>query len=87
MNSLKITKIFGVDALKATDPSLFVCDEPMKKKCSQCLKYHTPTKEDISTKRPSTYYKMCLKCRTYIRTKQKEYKERDRLLSLIPPEH
>jgi hypothetical protein len=87
MNALKINKIFSVDALKATDPLLFVCDNPEERKCSQCLKYYIPTNKDISTRRPSTYFKMCPNCRAYMRCKQKEYKERNGLRLLIPPEH
>jgi len=79
MKALKISKIFGVDALKATDPSLFVCDNPEPRKCYKCFKYHTPTTADISQKRPSTYFKICRECRTYINTKKKKYEERDRL--------
>ena len=82
MKAIRISKLFSIDALNATDPILLVCDNPEPRKCYKCFKYHTPTTADISTKRPSTYLKICRLCRTYINTKKKKYEERDRLALL-----
>lgn len=36
----------------------------IERKCNKCKIEYMPSKNDISTKRPSTYYKTCFNCRT-----------------------
>lgn len=75
----KITKLMSVDKYNTTPENMFVCDEPTARPCSHCEKIYTPDKNDISTRRPSIYYKTCIKCRTYTNNKKKSYELRDKL--------
>ena len=64
----KITKVFCLAQLAQTNPDLYVCDDPKPRKCvGYCKKLYVPTNEDISTRRPSTYWKQCAKCREYMK--------------------
>ena len=35
----------------------------IERECNKCKMQYMPNKNDISTKRPSTYYKTCFNCR------------------------
>lgn len=82
MSKLKITKVFSIHALNATDPVLLVCENPVPRKCLKCLKHYTPTSLDISTKRPSVYYKMCIDCRKVLCENNRKFHERQKLKML-----
>ena len=79
MYMTKITKLFCLAQLAETDPILYVCDDPKPRKCvGNCKKLCTPTNEDISTRRPSTYWKQCRKCREYLKKRGKIYLEKSK---------
>ena len=62
--------------LTETNADLYVCDDPKPRKCvGNCKKLYTPTIEDISTRRPSVYWKQCGKCREYLKQRGKIYME------------
>ena len=64
----KITKLFCVAQLESTNANLFVCDNPEPRKCvGNCKKLYTPTNADISSRRPSCYWKQCGICREYMK--------------------
>ena len=63
----KITKVMCLQQLKDTNPDLFVCDDPQPRECSKCKKKYIPTQNDVSTRRPSCYWKECGKCRDFWR--------------------
>ena len=66
----KITELMCLQQLKYTDLNLFVCLNPEPRKCTgNCKKIFTPSNDDISTRRPSVYWKQCNKCREYLRVK------------------
>ena len=68
----KITKVFCLAQLAKTDVNLYVCEDPQPRKCtSRCKKLFTPTDADISTRRPSCYWKQCSKCREYMQKRNK----------------
>ena len=69
----KITKLLCLAQLAETDPDLYVCDDPQPRKCSNCKKKYIPTDADISTRRPSCYWKQCGKCREYLKQRGKMY--------------
>jgi len=72
----RITKLMGLDQLKDTPTDLFVCENSQPRECSRCRKKHTPTNDDISTRRPSCYWKQCRECREYLRIKSQLYLEK-----------
>ena len=73
----RITKTMYLAQPTETNPDLLVCDEPKPRKCvGNCKKLHTPTNEDISTRRPSVYWKQCGKCREYSQIKTTLYVEK-----------
>ena len=78
----KITRLMSVAKFNSTPDNMFVCDEPTARPCSHCENIYTPDNNDISTKRPSIYYKTCGKCRTYTNNKKKGYELRDKLRAL-----
>jgi hypothetical protein len=82
MSKLKITKVFSIGALNATDPVLLVCENPEARKCLKCCKYYTPTILDISTKRPSVYFKLCKDCRNILCENNRKFQERQKLKML-----
>ena len=54
----RITKTMRLAQLTETDANLFVCDDLKPCKCvGNCKKLYVPTIEDISTCRPSVYWK------------------------------
>ena len=59
---LKINRTMSLKNYIEKDPSLLV-DSNIQRTCAKCKKTYMPTKNDISTKRPSTYYKTCFNCR------------------------
>jgi len=64
----KITKVFCLAQLESTNANLFVCDNPEPRKCvGNCKKLYTPTNADISSRRPSCYWKQCGICREYMK--------------------
>lgn len=63
----KITKLMCLDQLKETPTYLYVCDDPEPIECIRCKNKYIPTKNDISTRRPSTYWQQCAKCREYMK--------------------
>lgn len=44
--------------------------------CSVCKKTWIPDVSDVNTKRPSTYYKLCKKCRMKAFLKGREFKQK-----------
>ena len=72
----KITKLFCLAQLTETDADLYVCDDPKPRKCvGNCKKMYVPTDADISTRRPSVYWKQCGICRKYLKQRGKIYLE------------
>jgi len=59
----RINRVFSLAKLSSTPDDLFVSDNPVERKCIKCKKNYIPTKNDISNKRPSCYYKTCSLCR------------------------
>jgi len=64
---IKITKTLCIAKLKETDPTLFIDSGKTHRICNNCKKSYELTDADISTRRPSTYWKQCSKCRVYLR--------------------
>ena len=48
----------------------------IERKCRKCKIFYMPTEQDISTKRPATYYKNCFSCRKKMLEYLKEYYDR-----------
>ena len=68
----RITKTMCLAQLNDTNPNLYVCDDPEPRKCiGNCKKLYVPTDADISTRRSSTYWKQCGKCREYMKQRNK----------------
>ena len=63
----KITKLLCLAQLENIDPDLFVHSGDTERKYGNCNKAYKPTDVDISTRRPSTYWEQCGKCREYLR--------------------
>ena len=63
MMTTRINRIFSLAKLSSTPDDLFVSDNPVERKCCKCKKHYIPTDKDISSKRPSCYYKTCYGCR------------------------
>ena len=78
----KITKTLCLAQLEDTDPDLFVDSGITERKCCRCKKAYKPTDADISTRRPSTYFKQCSKCRDYLRERGKIYLEKQKSKNL-----
>ena len=72
----RITKTLSIAKLKETDPSLFIDSGKTHRICNNCKKSYELTPDDISTRRPSTYWKQCSKCRDYLKQRGKIYMER-----------
>ena len=73
---IKITKTLCIAKLKETDPTLFIESGKTHRICNNCKKSYELTPDDISTRRPSTYWKQCSKCRDYLKQRGKIYMER-----------
>ena len=78
----KITKLMCLYQLNETDTDLFVSEDPKPRECSRCKQKYIPTNNDISTRRPSVYFKQCLSCRAYVRERSKIYLEKIKIDSL-----
>lgn len=68
------------------DDESLVVGSNIQRKCSKCKTFYLPSEDDISSKRPSTYYKNCFNCRKKMRNYLKEYydrKEKARYLTNI----
>ena len=61
--STRINRVFSLAKLSSTPDNLYVVEFPVERKCIKCKNEFIPTKQDISTKRPSCYYKACSICR------------------------
>ena len=72
-----ITKVLSLAAIEKTPDYLFVDNGFTQRECSACLDDFVPTTEDISTRRPSTFYKQCGRCRDRFNVyrKNKELKD------------
>jgi len=70
----RITKTMCLAQLAETDPILYVCDDLQPRKCvGNCKKMYVPNEADISSRRPSCYWKQCSKCREYLKQRGKIY--------------
>ena len=81
----RITRIKCLQQLKDTNPNLYVCKFPEERECAgNCKKAYTPTDADISTRRPSCYFKSCFGCREKSRIRTKGYldKKKAKLLEI-----
>jgi len=72
---IKITKTLCIAKLKETDPSLFIDSGKTHRICNNCKKSYELIDADISTRRPSTYWKQCGNCREYLKQRGKIYLE------------
>ena len=72
---IKITKTLSIAKLNETDPTLFIDSGKTHRICNNCKKSYELNPDDISTRRPSTYFKQCSKCRDYLRERGKIYLE------------
>jgi len=68
---IKITKTLSIAKLKETDPSLFIDSGKTHRICNNCKKSYELTPNDISTRRPSTYWKQCGICREYLKERMR----------------
>ena len=75
---IKITKILSIAKLNETDPTLFIDSGKTHRICNNCKKSYELTDADISTRRPSTYWKQCGKCRVYLKQRGKIYLEKQK---------
>ena len=75
---IKITKILSIAKLNETDPSLFINSGKTDRICNNCKKSYELTDADISTRRPSTYWKQCGICREYLKQRGKKYVEKQK---------
>ena len=76
---IKITKTLSIAKLNETDPSLLIDSGKTHRICNNCKKSYKLTGADISTRRPSTYWKQCSTCRAYLKERGKIYLEKKRL--------
>lgn len=67
-------------AIEHTEDHMFVHNGFTPRECSACRNEFTPTVNDISSKRPSTFYKQCPRCRHRFNTYRKAKEARDRTL-------
>lgn len=63
---LKINRSLTLLEVLKKDPSLEV-GLNIERKCNKCKKSYMPCINDISSRRPSTYYKTCFNCRTIMK--------------------
>ena len=75
---IKITKTLSIAKLNETDPSLFIDSGKTHRICNNCKKSYKLTDADISTRRPSTYWKQCSTCREYLKQRGKIYLEKQK---------
>jgi len=72
----RITKLMCLYQLNDTESDLFVCEDPKPRECSRCKQKYIPTNNDISSRRPSVYWKQCGICRKYLRERSILYMEK-----------
>ena len=70
----RINRVFSLAKLYSTPDDSFVVEFPVERKCIKCKKGYIPTKNDISNRRPSCYYKTCSLCRIRFNDWAKKYK-------------
>ena len=75
---IKITKTLSIAKLNETDPSLFIDSGKTDRICNNCKKSYKLTDADISSRRPSCYWKQCSKCREYLKQRGKIYLEKQK---------
>ena len=75
---IKITKILSIAKLNETDPTLFIDSGKTHRICNNCKKSYELTDADISSRRPSCYWKQCSKCREYLKQRGKIYLEKQK---------
>ena len=68
---IKITKTLCIAKLNETDPTLFIDSGKTHRICNNCKKNYELTPDDISSRRPSTYWKQCSKCRDYLKKRMR----------------
>jgi len=75
----KITKTMCLTQLAETDVDLYVCDNPQPRKCvGNCKKLYTPTNANISSRRPSCYWKQCGICRAYMHKRNEKCTQKNK---------
>jgi len=72
----RITKLMCLYQLNETESDLFVCDDPQPRECGRCKQKYIPSNNDISTRRPSVYWKQCGLCRKCLRDRANAYIEK-----------
>ena len=68
---IKITKILSIAKLNETDPTLFIDSGKTHRICNNCKKSYELTDADISSRRPSCYWKQCGICREYLKERMR----------------
>jgi len=76
---IKITKTLSIAKLNETDPTLFIDSGKTHRICNNCKKSYELNPDDISTRRPSTYFKQCSTCRIYLKKRGKIYLDKKKL--------
>ena len=79
---IEITETLCIAKFKDTDPSLFIGSGKTDRICGNCKKSYKLTDADISTRRPSTNWKQCGKCREYLKQRGKIYLEKQKTKNL-----
>ena len=80
---IKITKTLSIAKLKETDPSLFIDSGKTHRICNNCKKSYELTDADISTRRPSTYWKQCGNCRAYLKERMRLHLKNKNIIDKI----
>lgn len=76
----KISKVISLDKINNTEDFLYVHNGFNDRECGACFKRFTPTEADISTKRPSTFYKTCKRCRDRFNGYRKAKETKDKII-------
>ena len=77
---MNITRPLSIYQIENTKDYLYVHNGHTPRECNACFKEFIPTINDISTKRPSTFYKTCFKCRDRFSRYRREKEARDKAL-------
>ena len=80
---IKITKLMSIAKLNETDPSLFIDNGKTHRICNNCKKSYELTDADISTRRPSTYWKQCGICREYLKERMRLHLKNKNIIDKI----
>jgi hypothetical protein len=75
---MNITRPLSKYAIEHTPDHMFVHNGYTPRECSACHHEYMPNIGDVSTKRPSTFYKQCSRCRNRFNTYRKAKEERDK---------